>query len=235
MYEYGFLDTTNANASDGGNAGLVGNTTSTPPDSADQSVYEKIRGSVLLDGIIQAFLLGFVLAQALKYRKDYQDDSWRKRLFVGVVAVLSLLQTMIEEFKVWTVTIDFKPWSKSAFAWTDILVNGCICWMCEVFFIRRCWKMTESGIINPKASHGRPFPFRAPSRPSDTGTTSNRGSYHLTRLDEEIAPPERPIRRTSGIAPLSPEVVFSSPRMDFSERGYSTRRVTSIAAGRIGH
>ncbi|KAK7470389.1 hypothetical protein VKT23_001816 [Stygiomarasmius scandens] len=109
----------------------------------DTEEYEQIRGSVLVGGIVQAFLLGFIIGQAIKYFTHYPDDSWRKRLFVGTVVVLSVLQTIIEEFKVWKVAIDFQPWAKSAFAWTDILINGFISWMCEAFFVRRCWKATN--------------------------------------------------------------------------------------------
>ncbi|THV08293.1 hypothetical protein K435DRAFT_6309 [Dendrothele bispora CBS 962.96] len=114
-------------------------------------IYDEKRGSVLVDGLVQAFLLGFIFGQVIKYWSDYRDDPWRKQLFVGTVIVLSVLQTVIEEFKLWRVAIDFQPWAQSAFAWTDILINGFISWMCEAFFIRRCWKITNR---NPWALYG---------------------------------------------------------------------------------
>ncbi|GAW05054.1 hypothetical protein LENED_006885 [Lentinula edodes] len=31
----------------------------------------------------------------------------------------------------------------SHFVWTGVAINGCISWLCETFYIRRCWKMTD--------------------------------------------------------------------------------------------
>jgi len=51
---------------------------------------EEVPGATLLDGFLQSFFLGLVLAQATKYWADFRDDSWRKRVFVAVVVVLSM-------------------------------------------------------------------------------------------------------------------------------------------------
>lgn len=51
---------------------------------------EDLPGALLLDGLLQAFLLGTLVSQVVKYWSDYRDDSWRKRAFVGAVIVLSM-------------------------------------------------------------------------------------------------------------------------------------------------
>ncbi|KAJ7682554.1 hypothetical protein DFH06DRAFT_1161517 [Mycena polygramma] len=91
---------------------------------------------------MHSFCLGFVLALGLKYWEEYAEDSVRKRAFVLAVVVLSFLQTVLEDYKLWTVAVFHKPWAASPFMWTDFFLNGAICSMCEAFYIRRCWKLT---------------------------------------------------------------------------------------------
>ncbi|KAH9482788.1 hypothetical protein JR316_0004888 [Psilocybe cubensis] len=95
---------------------------------------EDLPGPILLDGLLQSFLLGTIVNQAFKYLLDYRDDSWRKRTFV-------LLQTMLEDYKAWRTLILNQRWSTSRIEWSDLFLNGCICWLCEGFYIKRCWKM----------------------------------------------------------------------------------------------
>ncbi|KAJ6539550.1 hypothetical protein B0H19DRAFT_1179568 [Mycena capillaripes] len=101
-----------------------------------------IPGAILMDGFLHSFCLGFVLALGLKYWEEYAEDSVRKRAFVLAVVFLSFLQTVLEDYKVWTVAVFHKSWAASPFMWTDFFLNGAICSMCEAFYIRRCWKMT---------------------------------------------------------------------------------------------
>ena len=50
--------------------------------------YEDLPGPILLDGLLQSFLLGTIVNQAFKYLMDYRDDSWKKRAFViGVIGL----------------------------------------------------------------------------------------------------------------------------------------------------
>ncbi|KAJ3929622.1 MAG: hypothetical protein NXY57DRAFT_397870 [Lentinula lateritia] len=123
----------------------MANYTSTPYHSSinHASAYDGIPGAVLLDGILQSFLLGFVIGQASKYFSAFKDDRWQKRTFVGVVVLLSLLQTIIEEYKLWQISVNKSSWAHSHFVWTGVAINGCISWLCETFYIRRCWKMTD--------------------------------------------------------------------------------------------
>ncbi|KAG7096698.1 hypothetical protein E1B28_004112 [Marasmius oreades] len=110
--------------------------------TSDRSLYDKASSAVLLDGILQSFTIGLIAGQAFKYWADYRDDSRQKRLFTASVVLFSVLQTIIEIYKVWLIMIRKEKWSGSAIAWSDLFINGCICSMCQSFFIRRCWKMT---------------------------------------------------------------------------------------------
>ncbi|KAJ3873089.1 hypothetical protein F5051DRAFT_506755 [Lentinula edodes] len=123
----------------------MANYTSAPYHSSinHASAYDGIPGAVLLDGILQSFLLGFVIGQASKYFSAFKDDRWQKRTFVGVVVLLSLLQTIIEEYKLWQISVNKSSWAHSHFVWTGVAINGCISWLCETFYIRRCWKITD--------------------------------------------------------------------------------------------
>ncbi|PPQ65584.1 hypothetical protein CVT26_000533 [Gymnopilus dilepis] len=102
---------------------------------------ENLPGPILLDGFFQSFLLGTIVNQAFKYILDYRDDSWKKRTFVISVITLCFLQTMLEDYKVWRTLILHRRWSTSLIEWSDLFLNGTICWLCEGFYIRRCWKM----------------------------------------------------------------------------------------------
>lgn len=103
-----------------------------PSDPMDE-IATQVPAAILLDGLLQSFLLGLILSQATLYWHDYHDDSWKKRLFVVVIVTLSMwallhfmfqrvssrylkyvvfrLQTILEDYKVWHVTISQKPWA----------------------------------------------------------------------------------------------------------------------------
>ncbi|KAF9268208.1 hypothetical protein L218DRAFT_602035 [Marasmius fiardii PR-910] len=110
--------------------------------NANDALYDQASSEVLLDGILQSFATGLIAGQAVKYWADYRDDSRHKRFFIASVVLLSVLQTIIEVYKVWLIMVRSEKWSRNALAWSDLFVNGCICSMCQSFFIRRCWKMT---------------------------------------------------------------------------------------------
>lgn len=103
---------------------------------------EELPGAILMDGLVQSFLLGTIVNQAFKYWMDSRNDSWHKRIFVTTVILLAILQTVLEDYKVWRTMISRLPWSTSPMEWSDLFLNGCICALCEAFYIRRCWKVT---------------------------------------------------------------------------------------------
>lgn len=51
---------------------------------------ESLPGPILLDGLLQSFLLGTIVNQAFKYWIDSRDDSKMKRTFVLSVILLSM-------------------------------------------------------------------------------------------------------------------------------------------------
>ncbi|KAF8076479.1 hypothetical protein FPV67DRAFT_1664740 [Lyophyllum atratum] len=103
----------------------------------------ELPGPILLSGFLQSFMLGILLIQGLKYWADYRDDSWRKRVFVAIVVFICILQTFVEAYKSWRTIVGQKKWSTSNIQWTDLFLNGVLSSLCEAFFIRRCWKMTN--------------------------------------------------------------------------------------------
>ncbi|KAJ7241903.1 hypothetical protein B0H12DRAFT_1326143 [Mycena haematopus] len=111
--------------------------------SSDPTDYDfVVPGAILMDGLLHSFCLGFVLALGLKYWEEYAQDSIPKRAFVLTVVLLSSLQTVFLDYKVWSVAIYHKSWASGPFVWADFFLNGTICSMCEAFYIQRCWKMT---------------------------------------------------------------------------------------------
>jgi hypothetical protein len=68
----------------------------TPTQLAPEATqYGKLIGAVVLNGIFQSFLLGFVLGQMVKYWYDYRDDSRTKRAFVTLIVILSTSDTSL--------------------------------------------------------------------------------------------------------------------------------------------
>lgn len=65
-------------------------TMSKPQQLSQATQYGELLGAVVLGGIFQAFLLGFVLGQMVKYWYDYRDDSRAKRVFVTLIVILSM-------------------------------------------------------------------------------------------------------------------------------------------------
>ncbi|GLB33890.1 hypothetical protein LshimejAT787_0107740 [Lyophyllum shimeji] len=103
----------------------------------------ELPGPILVGGFLQSFMLGILVTQVLKYWADYRDDSVRKRIFVATVIFVCILQTVLEAYKAWRTVICHKKWSTSNIQWTDLFINGILSTLCEAFFIRRCWKMTN--------------------------------------------------------------------------------------------
>ncbi|KAM6496047.1 hypothetical protein JOM56_008753 [Amanita muscaria] len=108
-----------------------------------QPVSQAFINALLLDGFFQSFLLGTVVVQACQYWSDCKGDAWRKRMFVATVVLFSILQTILEDYKVFRSLAYNRIWSTSAIQWSDFFLNGCICSMCQAFYIDRCWVLTE--------------------------------------------------------------------------------------------
>ncbi|KAJ7572488.1 hypothetical protein C8J56DRAFT_596648 [Mycena floridula] len=103
------------------------------------SAYDQLPAAILLDSLIQSFLLGFVLGQAVKY--------WRFwRGFMAQTGLchrhrLAFIQTFLQNLKVWRVAIQHQGWTASFWVWLNLPTTGSVSLLCEAFFIRRCWQM----------------------------------------------------------------------------------------------
>ncbi|KZP04139.1 hypothetical protein FIBSPDRAFT_844333 [Athelia psychrophila] len=103
---------------------------------------------VLATGILQSFLQGVICMQTARYwDTGYDGDSLLLRCFVGVVVLLSVLQTVLEDYKMWVVLIHGQIWVKQGIFWTEPFLNGLIVSLCSGFLIRRCWKVLASHLL----------------------------------------------------------------------------------------
>ena len=89
-------------------------------------------GAILMDGLLQSFLLGTIVNQAFKYWLDSWNDSWRKRIFVTTVILLAM----------WVV---FRC-STGLWVWNAYLSYNIVC--------RPSWKTTKYGGLRYHACHG---------------------------------------------------------------------------------
>ncbi|KZT29248.1 hypothetical protein NEOLEDRAFT_1174969 [Neolentinus lepideus HHB14362 ss-1] len=103
-------------------------------------------GPILLEALLQSLCQGVVFSQAARYWDSRREDTFALKSYVGILVVLSVLQTSLEIYKAWFVTILHHQWSASPLKWTDILLNGTIVVLCEVFLVRRCWLATNKKI-----------------------------------------------------------------------------------------
>ncbi|KZT02145.1 uncharacterized protein LAESUDRAFT_794327 [Laetiporus sulphureus 93-53] len=111
-----------------------------PPDAGTQ-------GPILMQGLRQYLLQGVILSQGAKFCSRCANDSARLRLYVASLVFSSVLQTVLETYKVWMEVIDHLHWYIVPLYSTEFLLNGLICIMCEGFLIRRCWKSTQRSYL----------------------------------------------------------------------------------------
>ncbi|KAK0206619.1 hypothetical protein DFS33DRAFT_1420541 [Desarmillaria ectypa] len=110
----------------------------------DISPYIADPGSILVNVVLQSFLIGVIMTQSGRYMYDYKDDTWKKRAFVAFLNILTLLQTVLEIVRAWIFFINGEAWFKHPLLFfMTSLTNGLIITSCECFFVRRCWKMTD--------------------------------------------------------------------------------------------
>ncbi|TFK55579.1 hypothetical protein OE88DRAFT_1731252 [Heliocybe sulcata] len=100
-------------------------------------------GPIMLEALLQTLCQGVLFMQAVRYWDSRAEDTLRLKLYMGVLVILSMLQTTVEIYKAWFVAVLRQPWSASPLKWTDILLNGIIVFLCEMFLVRRCWLATN--------------------------------------------------------------------------------------------
>ncbi|KAF8591477.1 hypothetical protein K439DRAFT_1656676 [Ramaria rubella] len=106
----------------------------TQPFSAVQPVLVSSLGHCLLQGIIFCQMVSFYQRQAA--------DSLRLKLFVYTLFILCLAQTVLEIYKVWTVTVPEEDWSTNQARFIELPLNSVICSSVQAFLVRRVWKLT---------------------------------------------------------------------------------------------
>ncbi|SJL02058.1 uncharacterized protein ARMOST_05382 [Armillaria ostoyae] len=117
-------------------------------EDGDLSPYTADPGSILVNAVLQSFLIGVIMTQSGRYMYDYKDDTWKKRAFVAFLNILTLLQTILEIVRTWIVFIDGEAWLKHPLLFFMIsLSNGFIITSCECFFVRRCWKTFDESRV----------------------------------------------------------------------------------------
>ncbi|KAI0720312.1 hypothetical protein C8T65DRAFT_826517 [Cerioporus squamosus] len=104
-------------------------------------------GPILVQGFLQYLCQGVIIAQAAKFYERWDDDPIALRAYVIVLVIFSLLQTILESYKTWVVTVLGLHWWTSDLHFTEFLCNAIICSLCEVFLIRRCFRMTSMRML----------------------------------------------------------------------------------------
>ncbi|KAI0750991.1 hypothetical protein C8Q80DRAFT_544580 [Daedaleopsis nitida] len=99
-------------------------------------------GPILVQGFLHYLCQGVIITQAKKFYDRWEDDSVALRVYVFALLCFSLLQTILESYKVWVVVIDGLHWWTNRLHFTEFLCNALICSLCELFLVRRCYKMT---------------------------------------------------------------------------------------------
>ncbi|RPD66974.1 hypothetical protein L226DRAFT_565742 [Lentinus tigrinus ALCF2SS1-7] len=99
-------------------------------------------GPILVQAFLQYLCQGVIIAQASKFYERWDDDPIALRAYVVVLVIFSLVQTVLESYKTWVVTVLELHWWTSNLHFTEFLCNSIICSLCEVFLIRRCYRMS---------------------------------------------------------------------------------------------
>ncbi|KAH9850772.1 hypothetical protein C2E23DRAFT_734391 [Lenzites betulinus] len=103
-------------------------------------------GPILVQTFLQYLCQGEWSSYIAKFYHRWEDDPVALRAYVLVLLLFSLLQTVLESYKVWVETIDGKHWWTSPLHSTEFIFNALICSLCEVFLIRRCFRISQRNI-----------------------------------------------------------------------------------------
>ncbi|TBU46631.1 hypothetical protein BD309DRAFT_953784 [Dichomitus squalens] len=114
-------------------------------------------GPALIQGFLQYLFQGVIITQAIKFYDRCQGDPMTLRVYVFMLVLFSIVQTVIESYKVWLVTIDLthrarylallsKDEQIYPILSTEPLWNAVLCTLCESYLIRRCYKVTHRNI-----------------------------------------------------------------------------------------
>ncbi|KAI0772112.1 hypothetical protein BD413DRAFT_475321 [Trametes elegans] len=105
-------------------------------------------GPILIQGFLQYFFQGEgLVGDSAKFYHRWEDDPVSLRVYVVVLLLSSLVQTVLESYKTWVETIMGLHWWSNRLHCTEFLLNALICTLCEIFLIRRCYRITQRNVI----------------------------------------------------------------------------------------
>ncbi|KAI0650549.1 hypothetical protein C8Q79DRAFT_392117 [Trametes meyenii] len=107
---------------------------------------KNVAGPILVQAFLQYLCQGVIISQSTKFYQRWEDDPVALRVYVVILLLFSLLQTVLESYKTWIETIDGQHWWTSRLHCTEFLCNALICALCEAFLIRRCYRITQRSI-----------------------------------------------------------------------------------------
>ncbi|KAI9000833.1 hypothetical protein BD414DRAFT_451537 [Trametes punicea] len=128
---------------------------SSPPDGHPP---KNTAGPILIQGFLQYLCQGdstaLVCGSGVKFYHRWKDDPVALRVYVIVLVLFSLVQTVLESYKTWVEVIEEKHWWTSRLHFTEFFCNAVICSLCEAFLIRRCYRITQRSlaVLIPLAS-----------------------------------------------------------------------------------
>ncbi|TBU58425.1 hypothetical protein BD310DRAFT_819633 [Dichomitus squalens] len=107
-------------------------------------------GPALIQGFLQYLFQGvYPIYLAIKFYDRCQGDPMTLRVYVFMLVLFSIVQTVIESYKVWLVTIDLTHRARYLALLSkdeQPLWNAVLCTLCESYLIRRCYKVTHRNI-----------------------------------------------------------------------------------------
>ncbi|KAF9020969.1 hypothetical protein BDZ89DRAFT_258699 [Hymenopellis radicata] len=122
---------------------------SNPP----QDVIEQTFGPLITGTWIQQLLLGFILAQMIDYyRMHFDDDSKFNRAIVSLLLLFNLVlggtdfhvlyRASVQHYGVYEF-FDLQEWTM----WLEPGFTALVGFIAQIFFLMRCWRITQSPIV----------------------------------------------------------------------------------------
>ncbi|KAJ7573048.1 hypothetical protein C8J56DRAFT_1174079 [Mycena floridula] len=95
--------------------------------------YDQLPVAILLDSLVQSFLFGLVLGQAVKYWTRFGDDPWHKKGYVIVIVLLSMQHPDFSSGSQGLESGDTAPrmGAASFWVWLNLPTTGSVSLLCE--------------------------------------------------------------------------------------------------------
>ncbi|PIL37324.1 hypothetical protein GSI_01017 [Ganoderma sinense ZZ0214-1] len=115
-----------------------------------------IAGPVLIQAFMQYLFQGVIITQTVKFYERCRDDPMTLRLYVFLLLLLSILQTMIMSYKAWVATIEVMQWATSENIWI-LFSLAILCLVSLVAAIILTVKIGTTIVPNLQESHPDPL------------------------------------------------------------------------------